>query len=394
MKKLIRNYLKKYREYLPLKYQKKYFKCATIKPKKGPIKGRALVSYSITSAGLPKDHKSLDFHSCAWMSNEIISIFNKYGYVVDCIHYNNHNFIPQKKYDAIFSFSGDLLRLVAYAPEGRDAIKIWHPGTSSLKHTNLKEIERINKLSDRRTGALYSPKRQEPYEKMEDAILKLSDKVIVFGENAKRTFHEEFYSKIIAIPVASSSVYIKNKEELVGGEREFIWYFGVGAVLKGLDLILDVFAKNPQWTLNIVGSVESEPDFMKIYKHELSELPNIKLHGHMNPKSKEFRDIIRRCVCFIAPSASESISVACTTMMQTGLYPLVSVGTGVQLPEGYGMYLNDCSVDEIEKKVGQIYNMDEKELNRQISQTQSFALDEYSKERFTKNMEAILSKII
>jgi len=229
---------------------------------------------------------------------------------------------------------------------------------------------------------------------MEDAILKLSDKVIVFGENAKRTFHEEFYSKIIAIPVASSSVYIKNKEELVGGEREFIWYFGVGAVLKGLDLILDVFAKNPQWTLNIVGSVESEPDFMKIYKHELSELPNIKLHGHMNPKSKEFRDIIRRCVCFIAPSASESISVACTTMMQTGLYPLVSVGTGVQLPEGYGMYLNDCSVDEIEKKVGQIYNMDEKELNRQISQTQSFALDEYSKERFTKNMEAILSKII
>ena len=394
MKRLIRNYLKKYREYLPLKYQRKYFKCVTINSVKGPVKGRALVSYSINSAGMPRSHASLNYHSCAWMSNEIISIFNKYGYIVDCVHYNNRSFIPQKKYNAIFSFSGDLLRLAAYAPEGDKAVKIWHPGTSSLKYTNLKEIERIKKLIDRKEGALYSPKRQEPYENMEDVILKLADKIIVFGENAKNTFPEEFYGKITSIPVASSSEYIKNKEEFVSPKREFIWYFGVGAVLKGLDLVLEVFAKNPQWTLNIVGPIKDEPDFMKIYKHELTELPNVKLHGHMNPKSKGFKDIIKRCVCFIAPSASESISVACTTMMQTGLYPLVSHNTGIELPEGSGMYLDNCSIDEIEKKVEQIYSMDSKELTRQINETQKFALKEYSREKFTENMDNFLSKVV
>ena len=81
-------------------------------------------------------------------------------------------------------------------------------------------------------------------------------------------------------------------------------------------------------------------------------------------------------------------------MMQTGLYPLVSHNTGIELPEGSGMYLDNCSIDEIEKKVEQIYSMDSKELTRQINETQKFALKEYSREKFTENMDNFLSKVV
>ncbi len=58
------------------------------------------------------------------------------------------------------------------------------------------------------------------------------------------------------------------------------------------------------------------------------------------------------------------------------------------------METTDPQIDEIEKKVEQIYSMDSKELTRQINETQKFALKEYSREKFTENMDNFLSKVV
>jgi len=261
LRRFILKTLKKHRELLPLKYQRKYFKCVTIKPKDNPVKGRVLLSYALTSAGMPENHSVFDHHSCPWMSNKILALFNEFGYIVDCIHFTNRHFIPEKKYDFIFSLGFDILRLAAFAPHNGEIIKIWHAGTSSIAYNNAAEMKRITNLEKRHPGALYFPKRQGSLERVEDEVIKLADHVLLIGnDHVLNTFPKKFHHKFSKITVAATPSYVKRIEEFAPQEKEFIWHFGDGAVHKGLDLLLDVFAKkyNYMYPYSIDSYVEKK----------------------------------------------------------------------------------------------------------------------------------------
>lgn len=394
MKIFVKNFLKKHRHLLPLALQRKYFKSVRLLPRGHAPVGRALVSYALPAAGLPPGHPLFDYHSGPWESNRICSLLLARGYAVDVIHYTNRSFVPQEAYDVIFSLTGDLYRLVACAPNPPEKIvKIWHPNLSSLEHNNRAELERIAALEARRPGALYFPKRQEPHERLEEKTLELADAVILGGNAAVlATYPKRFHNKIRLVPVSASPLYhVKTADEFVPAEREFVWYFGNGAVRKGLDIVLEAFARNPLWKLNVIGLPQTEPDFMKIYRAELVETPNIRLHGYLNPRSERFNDIIRTCFCFIAPSATESISTAAGTMMQAGLYPLVSRETGIDLPEGAGRYFSELSVGEVERLAKDALALSDEELRREIVATQALALAAYSREAFTRAMDDALT---
>lgn len=395
-RKLLRSVLKRYKHRLPFAYQRTYFKSVTLFPDTTLPKGRVLVSYAITSAGLPPDDPVFQYHSGPWESNLVISLFLKWGYVVDVIHYTNRSFIPEVHYDVIFALTAELYRLVAYAKDKpEDILKIWHLNISSVEHTNRTELARIEALEKRR-GVLYFPKRQEPHERIQEKTMALADGLILVGNRGVlNTYAQKFHDKIGLIPISGSPLYhVKTKDEYAPHEREFVWYFGHGAVRKGLDLVLEVFARNPSWKLNVIGLPQTEPDFMKIYRKELTETPNIKLHGYLNPSSKEFDDIIRRCFCFIAPSCTESISTAVATMLQAGLYPLVSKETGVDLPQGAGVYFDELSVEDVERKVRYALALTDEVITEQVAATQSCALAAYSRDAFARGMEQALVRLL
>lgn len=395
IRRFIRTYFYRYRERLPLGWQRKYFKCVTVRPP-GPIRGRVLLSYALTSAGLPADHPMFAYHTGPWESNQIISLFNAQGFIVDCIHYTNKSFIPEIDYDIIFACTGELYRLAAYSPNRKKTVKIWHSVISAIDYNNAAEMKRIEELIKRRPGALYFPKRQEPHERLQEPLMKLVDYCVLIGnDHVQNTFPKWFQPKISRVTVTASPLtWIKSETELAPPEREFLWFFGNGAVRKGLDLTLEVFAKHPEWRLNIIGLVDGEPDFMKIYQRELMNTPNIIFHGYLNPGSEKFNAILRRCFAFIAPTATESVSTAVATMMQAGLYPLLSQDTGVDLPSGAGLYLDALTVPEIEKKVALVYRKSAAELKNEIKQTQSLALREFSREKWQADMGSFIKKVL
>jgi glycosyltransferase involved in cell wall biosynthesis len=187
---------------------------------------------------------------------------------------------------------------------------------------------------------------------------------------------------------------LKKNTNYVPKKSEFLWFFGSGVVHKGLDLLLEVFSKYGEFTLHVVGKVDREPDFMSIYRHELTALPNIRMHGPLRIDSERFREIIRDVFCFIAPSCSEGLSPAVVTCMQIGLYPVLSRDTGVTLPSGCGVYLENCSVEEIETAVIGVSQMETADLNAEITQCQSYALHELSRARFRERMELFLSNTL
>lgn len=393
MKAALKRWVKEHQHLLPLGIQRKYFRSVRLVPGSRAPVGRVLLAYSLTAAGLPPEHPMFDYHSGPWESNMIVAMFLERGYAVDIIHYTNHSFVPRERYDVIMSLTAELYRLVAYAPNAPESIiKIWHPNISSLEHNNRTELERVAALAARHPGALYYPKRQEPHERLQDKAMELADFCILGGNQAVlNTYPTRFHNKITLVPVSASPLYhTKTASEYTPSEREFVWYFGNGAVRKGLDLVLEAFARHPEWRLHVIGLAQTEPDFMKIYHRELKEMPNITLHGYLNPKSKAFDDIMRHSFCFIAPSCTESISTAVATMMQAGLYPLVSRETGIDLPPGTGRYFNELSVREVERLATAALALTDEQLCEEIAATQRHALAAYSREAFTRAMSAAL----
>ncbi|MDP2593816.1 MAG: glycosyltransferase [bacterium] len=393
----LKNLLRKYQHLLPLAFQRKYFKSVRLVPRGRVPIGRALLSFSLISAGMPPNHPVFAHHSGPWESSMIASFLLKRGYIVDIIHYTNRSFVPKERYDVILTMMEDLYRLVAYAPNPPESIvKIWLLYLSSVDQSNASEMERIAALEARRPGALYTPKRQEIYERQQEKTLALADGCTVAGNQlVLDTYPERFRHKITPVYISASPLsWVKSENEYVPSEREFVWYFGNGAVRKGLDIVLEAFAKHPEWKLHVIGTAPKEPDFMKIYRKELTQIPNITVEGYLDPSSKRFEEITRASFCFIAPSCTEGTSTATATMMQVGLYPLVSRETGVDLPEGCGQYFNELSVEEVERLVALAFALPEDSLEKEIRATQTYALHAFSREAFAHRMEEALGRII
>jgi glycosyltransferase involved in cell wall biosynthesis len=242
-------------------------------------------------------------------------------------------------------------------------------------------------LLESRRGIICAPRRVVDVE-IFDRSLRFADSCSLIGNDVTlETFPKLYKEKINKVTVSASVLdSIEIKQDIDIRKKEFLWLFGSGAVHKGLDLVLEVFAKNRNLILHVVGAVDKEKDFFNAFRRELRNLPNIKYHGYLAPNCEKFKKIIKNVFCFIAPSCSEGISPSVATCLHLGLYPIISKNTGITLPEGCGIYLNQCSLDEIEKAVLDAYEMNKKSLVEQILKCQEYALYNYSRKKFTLDM--------
>lgn len=373
-------------------------KCFLSKNKKYPItlypkgkpKGRVLFSY-LADPLLWKDNDARFLgHSNNWESREIANVFLESGFIVDAINYNNTSFYPVYNYDVFFDIHYNLQRLMPFL--NKNIIKILHITGSYPRFSVNAEIKRVDAL-EKTKKCYYSPKRIVDVE-LFDRSLRFSGVCSLIGNDfVLNTYPKEFHNKITKVIVSASKLsYIKKQKDYVPAEKEFLWFFGGGAVHKGLDLVLDFFAKNTEYKLNVIGNVESEKDFFKIYKRELEELSNIKYHGFLYPSDNKFKQIVSKCFCFIAPSCSEGISPSVATLLQIGLYPIISRNTGIDLPVNCGIYLDNLSVISIKKSIEQVNSLKKLDLIKQIQACQNIAFNIYSRDAFYSRMKSFIEQ--
>ncbi len=365
----------------------------TLYPNLQPALGRVLFSYLEYPLLWSEEDSRFDGHTNNWESREIARIFRDLGYIVDAINWTDQEFTPSLSYDVFFDIFTNLQRIAPFLD--RSTIKILHCTGSDPHYQNGAEMRRVEAL-ERRRGVLYSPKRQVPYPELARKSIRIADACSQLGnDHTVGTYPPELRGKIWPVTVSASRLLgIKSRDEFVPPRKEFLWFFGEGAVHKGLDLVLEVFARNPDLTLNVIGNLPAERDFLQIYERELTQLENIKQHDYVNPNSESFKRIMRDIFCFVAPTCSEGISTAVATCLQIGLYPIVSRDTGVSLPEGCGTYIEDCSIGEIESAVWNAYCKSAQELVEQISGVQAYAAQKYSRTRFRKEMTDFISKAL
>ena len=223
---------------------------------------------------VPPSLRNTQWHSNIVEYFELIKIFTELGYEVDSIRYDDINFIPSRRYDIFLDVAYNLQRLSPLMSE--NTVKILYLTTSYIRFANNAELRRVNEF-EKRKGCTYSPSVFGPFEDLVDRSLRIADKCILIGnQETKNTFPAEFRNKIKTVTVSASRINrIKKSDEYIPEEKEFLWFFGLGAVHKGLDLVLDAFARNRTWKLNVIGYVDREPGFKKVSETELTSLPNI-----------------------------------------------------------------------------------------------------------------------
>lgn len=352
-------------------------------------KGHVLVSYIPDSLLYREDHKRFKRHSNAWESAEIARIFNRYGYAVDAISWDDRSFVSERNYTVVFDIHRNLLRCSSSATH-----KIFHITGSEPAFSNRAEQERIDALMQRR-GAAVAPRRYVSEEDLElfHGNLAAADSVTLIGnEVTAATFPDHLRHKMTLVTPTGSHLATVRDPKKTAIRKEFLWFNGTGAVHKGLDLVLEVFARNPKIVLHVVGPYRKERDFTAVYADELTKCPNIISHGFLSPSSGKFRKIASNVLGFISPSCSEGISTSAVTCMQYGIVPILSRNSGIDLTPDMGYLLHNCTITEIEAAVLSLLDKPEQEVRRMIANCQEFAVKRFSRAEFSRRMDAVVAR--
>lgn len=352
---------------------------------KGTTRGHVLLSFTTLPFTL-LDRKMLATHSNYWNARDIADTFLERGYSVDVIDFDDRAFIPKKTYSYFIDIGANIGRLAPLLP--KDCVKIYYATGAYWEFQNTAEQARIEALRKRR-GVRVLPRRQLdiPHE------VERADIISGVCGSFPASTYERFKKPIHMVPVISTDEYAFDENKAYEKARDhFVWFGGVGAVHKGLDLVLEAFATMPEYTLTVCGKFEGEEDFVRIYKKELYETSHIHAVGFVSLDSPEFLRIMNNSIAVVSVSCSEGGGGSIITCMHAGLVPIVNKETGVTV-EDFGIMLPDSSIVEIQKAVRDIASTEPERLRARARAAWNYARDHHSKIEAAKKLRAIIDDI-
>lgn len=349
-------------------------------------KGVVLLSYITSPFTLDEKSPSFRTHINQWECKEMGRIFLEQGYDVDVIDWQNNKFIPLKKYSFLIDLGANIERFIPFL--NSDCVKIIHLTGSHWLFANKAELDRLENLKKRKGVSLLPRRNVKPNKGIECA-----DLATILGNKKTISTYEYSSKKIISIPSSTKfySYFIENKD-FEKNKKNYIWLGGGGAVHKGLDIVLEVFAQLPDFSLIVCGPFEAEKDFIKTYYKELYETPNIKSFGFVDTDSKKFKELIETNIGLIYPSCSEGQAGSVITSLHAGLIPIISLESGIDIEE-FGIILKTSSSEEIKNSLLKISSLPEEKLKKMSRLAWEYANENHTRERFTKEYTKFVEEL-
>jgi len=280
-------------------------------------------------------------HQNEWQFRELARAVSEMGYNVDAIEFNERRPLVRRDYDLVIDihprehpiYEGHL---------AKGARRIAFITGSNPTFSNAAERARLADLMGRRGVGLMPRRTVPPFPK---AVLESFDSMITFaGRDALATYSD--FSLPPVYPLVNSGYDdVQPTEPERRDPTRFLFMGSVGQVHKGLDLLLEIFAKERDLSLVVCSMYEGERDFARAYRDELSKTPNIHGAGFMDLKSAAFRELQASCGAMILPSCSEGQSGCVTAALSFGIPCIASGICGVDEPEIE--VLSDCSLESI-----------------------------------------------
>ncbi len=387
------NTLRQYTTAYKNKITNKFWGLVSLRTKKKK-KGVILLSFITGPFTMAPWEFFTDPHPNYWTAEEVARLFLERGYDVDVINWNDTHFIPRKKYAVCIDMQYNLERLSHFLPE--DCKKVMFLIASHPTHQNAAEKKRSRDFEKRR-GIILPLGRQDPLTSNPCC----ADFLVGYGNKTIHGTYASFGKEIIPIPVPASDIYdFPEDKDFEKVRTHFLWFGGGGAILKGLDLVIEAFANLPHLKLSIMGPSAYKKDFEDIYTHELA-LPNITRYnrpriqkdGSITSDGIDLIDIFNQCGAIIYVSASEGGGGATVHAMQAGLFPIVSPNTGINesVPSAV---LKDPTVENIRQAVEDFSRLPAEKIKELSREVWEFARKNHTKKSFTDAWENFIDNIM
>lgn len=354
------------------------------------FKKKVLISYikSPFEEGINKIHSNrLECYTVA-------KIFNKLGFCVDIIEYTDDiNIQKLKQYDVVFGFGKAYEKSLYF-----DNIKSIFYGTGCATSYSNKEGFRKVKEFYNRTGVLAeNSARYYPYDCIN--ALNFSDVIIALGnEFVANTYKlQNVKQNIESVNAFYYDVYdinIENKDFPII-KKNFLWFGSLGALHKGLDIIIEIFKRRSDINLTVCGLNPCESEFCKHYEDVLNgKYKNIQNHGFVDLESAEFKNIMESTSAVIFPSVSEGGAVAILNVMANGgLVPIISKSSGLDVAK-YGFQFSEISEKAVENQINNFLKLSNTELLGLSGLIKNDTRKMYSYENYENNLETIIRNAI
>jgi glycosyltransferase involved in cell wall biosynthesis len=319
-------------------------------------------------------------HQNRFQAVSIARLLGERGFSVDVVRYRGH--VPETSggYDLVVDLHPGMTQVHA-----RDAaVRIAYITGSNPAFSNKAEAKRVVDAVHRgRRGLL--PRRQVP--EFSEADLGRCDAMFFIGSERNLATYSG-----LRLPPAS---FIRNFaypvpaiERTVTDPASFLFLASGGQVHKGLDLLLEVFSRNPQWTLHVCSNFHEEPEFLRAYRRELFGTRNIIPHGFQKLDSEEFAAIARVCSHVVLPSCSEANAGSVISGMSAWLVPVVSRECGFDDSEV--VRLPDCSMSAIEGVLASRASTNTSTLSESMNAARRRAETHYTPKRFCESLASAL----
>ena len=330
----------------------------------------------------------------------LIKSLNLNGYRVDLVDREYHGTIPDKHYDIFIGLaagnSGFLFNKIAEKLYETIIIPLClgpYPQISNkMINSRYKYFFERNNLID---PLVKDSTPMRIINKIDfDKTVKLSDLLMVIG--TKQTFSNETYLKLEK-PVFNYIPLIKKRTFNLDSKKnlnKFICFAGNGFIVKGVDLVVDIFLDIPHLNLEIYGPT-SDSLFLKYYSEKIKNSPNIMYNGFIDVGSKEFEDVCNRNSFQIFLSCSEGMATSVLTCMRYGIVPIITYESSINVDK-FGYIVKEDNPKKIMEKAKEFVltasKMDIKEFQWRRKKTIEYG-KRFSEKKYIENMSKLLKKL-
>ncbi|MDO8573090.1 MAG: glycosyltransferase [bacterium] len=363
-------------------------------PAIGKKKGDVLLSYITEPFTRAPWERFTDPHTNKWECAEIARLFSIRGYAVDIINFNNPKFIPRKKYAVCIDIMQNFEHLTKYLPT--NCKKVMHITSAYGEFQNTTEKQRLLDLKRRRNISL-KPQRTE----IVSSNPAYADFLEGLGNQTTHATYAQFKKHIYPIPISVAREFdFPEQKDFETARTHFLWFGGGGAILKGLDIVIEAFATLPELSLHIIGPAAYEKDFEQAYVKEFT-LPNITRYprpridkgGVMTVGGIPFTEIANKCAVMIYTSASEGTSGAVVQAMHAGLIPIITKQTGIS--EDAPVIICDTpTVESIRNLAMQTAKTDPSVLRKNARKAWSYAREHHTQKTFSEAYSRFIDDIL
>lgn len=318
----------------------------------------------------------------------IAQTLSEKGFNVDLINTKYTGEINYKKYD--FMIGEGLLFEKICNNKKEQAKAVYYLTRASGYFSNMAALKRLRYFEARNN---YFPSFERFSSDLLDlpTLTKINTAICLGNEHTVSTY-KEIFSNIYPLNVTGFSEFPLSEITKSNNAKNFLWYGGAGAIHKGLDLCIEAFRLLPDLNLHIVGNISSE--FYNFYKKDIEQGENIFYYGFLSKDSQEFQYICEECTFCLNPSCSEGQCTSVITTMFSGIIPVCTKESGIDVEKVGGYLIEDISIESLCILIRKLSNISIQELLEKQKQVSSYVINYHSKDYYHNCFSNILDDIL